>query len=87
MIEDRDWQKIGYGTNRLKVPGGWFVMLYTGGPSKTAFFYPDPEHTWDGGALKEEVVVEDALPPPPPPAVPVIETAPAVEAETAGSAI
>jgi hypothetical protein len=53
MIEDRDWHKIGYGTNRLRVPGGWFIMLYTGGPSKSAFFYPDPNHTWDGSAMKE----------------------------------
>jgi hypothetical protein len=54
MIEDRDWEKIGYGTNRLKVPGGWFVMLYTGGPAKTAFFYPDPNHGWDGSALRDD---------------------------------
>jgi hypothetical protein len=37
---------------RAKVPGGWFVkaddgIRRTGG----AFFYPDPEHQWDGSSL------------------------------------
>lgn len=35
---------------RAKVPGGWFVktdIRYAGG----AFFYPDPEHLWDGSSL------------------------------------
>jgi len=32
--------------HRAKVPGGWFVMR--GDP---IFFYPDPEHNWDGGSL------------------------------------
>ena len=35
---------------RAKVPGGWFVKVDrtdAGG----AFFYPDPEHTWDGSSL------------------------------------
>jgi hypothetical protein len=54
MIEDRDWQKIGYGSTRLKVPGGWFVLLYTGGSSKASFFYPDENHEWDGSALPSE---------------------------------
>ena len=53
MIEDKDWEKVGYGTSRLKVPGGWFLMLFTGGPQKTAFFYPDPDHIWDGSVFKE----------------------------------
>lgn len=34
---------------RAKVPGGWFVTMDGGG--LTAFFYPDPEHTWDGSSL------------------------------------
>lgn len=35
---------------RAKVPGGWFIKTdigYAGG----AFFYPDPEHLWDGSSL------------------------------------
>lgn len=37
---------------RTKVPGGWFVSFGdkhngTGG----AFFYPDPNHEWDGNSL------------------------------------
>jgi hypothetical protein len=32
---------------RAKVPGGWFVIFGTWG----AFFYPDPEHKWDGNSL------------------------------------
>ena len=35
---------------RAKVPGGWLVQVnllsYSG-----AFFYPDPEHIWDGSSL------------------------------------
>jgi len=71
MIEDGDWQKIGYGTYRLKVPGGWFITLYTGGPAKTAFFYSDPGHVWDGNAIKD--------PPPPPKPAPIAAAPPAPE--------
>lgn len=35
---------------RAKVPGGWFVRV-GGGASQAAFFYPDPNHEWDGGSL------------------------------------
>ena len=31
---------------RAKVPGGWFIRAGGG-----AFFYPDPEHLWDGSSL------------------------------------
>ncbi len=34
---------------RAKVPGGWFVKMHVNGVS--AFFYPDPEHQWDGSSL------------------------------------
>ena len=37
------------GVWRAKVPGGWFVKLASA--STGAFFYPDPEHTWDGSSL------------------------------------
>ncbi len=33
---------------RAKVPGGWFVKMQIG---NDAFFYPDPEHLWDGSSL------------------------------------
>lgn len=36
--------------SRAKVPGGWFVKVGAG-PSAPAFFYPDPNHEWDGGSL------------------------------------
>lgn len=51
---------------RAKVPGGWFVLLdgsqtnahhnqaydyKTEDPAIAAFFYPDPEHRWDGKSL------------------------------------
>lgn len=49
---------------RAKVPGGWFVRIFNDLPldddsdtpgsfmaSYTAFFYPDPQHLWDGGSL------------------------------------
>ncbi len=31
---------------RAKVEGGWFVN-FNGG----TFFYPDPQHIWDGSSL------------------------------------
>ncbi len=34
-------------TLRAKVAGGWFVKA-----GKSAFFYPDPEHAWDGNSLR-----------------------------------
>jgi len=37
-------------TLRAKVPGGWFVQV-SAGVGIGAFFYPDPEHTWDGSSL------------------------------------
>lgn len=37
-------------TLRAKVPGGWFIHVGAGAGSG-AFFYPDPEHTWDGSSL------------------------------------
>ncbi len=36
---------------RAKVPGGWFVQQEASGNASGAFFYPDPEHTWDGALL------------------------------------
>jgi len=35
---------------RAKVPSGWFVQV-SAGVGIGAFFYPDPEHTWDGSSL------------------------------------
>ena len=32
---------------RARVPGGWFVQI----SGISAFFYPDPEHLWDGSSL------------------------------------
>ncbi|MBI1757195.1 MAG: hypothetical protein HYR64_08835 [Fimbriimonas ginsengisoli] len=39
---------------RAKVPGGWLITVFwfIGNPGGPAIcFYPDPEHTWDGGTL------------------------------------
>jgi hypothetical protein len=35
----------------LRVPGGWLVFIWTPGRNGLggATFYPDPDHTWDGG--------------------------------------
>ena len=33
---------------RAKVPGGWLIQIENG---DSAFFYPDPEHLWDGSSL------------------------------------
>ena len=49
-----EWELIGSSSLgkmfRLKVPGGWFVFLNTGSGSGP-FFYPDPNHVWDGKGL------------------------------------
>jgi hypothetical protein len=57
-----DWESLGLGAAkghnitasiysfRAKVPGGWFVYTMAGGQGG-AFFYPDPDHQWDGNSL------------------------------------
>jgi len=43
-------EQVDFWVWRSKVPGGWFVCV--GGQSEfQAFFYPDPEHTWDGSSV------------------------------------
>ncbi len=39
--------------DRVKVPGGWFVRISNvlSANAMQAFFYPDPEHLWDGSSL------------------------------------
>jgi hypothetical protein len=41
--------KLGWSVHRTKVPGGWLVLVIHNTSGLT--FYPDPEHTWDGGSL------------------------------------
>ena len=36
---------------RTKVPGGWFIRILGVPEADAAFFYPDPEHLWDGSSL------------------------------------
>lgn len=36
---------------RAKVLGGWFVTVNVSGDAGGPFFYPDPEHLWDGSSL------------------------------------
>jgi len=36
---------------RARVPGGWFVVM-GGSDGRTGWFYPDPEHRWNGTSLK-----------------------------------
>ena len=42
-------------TFRAKVPGGWMVKTFSlsaaGRGPGGAFFYPDPNHEWDGKTL------------------------------------
>ena len=37
---------------RSRVPGGWLVFTWTPGKGglTSSTFYPDPDHTWDGGS-------------------------------------
>lgn len=42
-----------WGTCRWKVPGGWFITHWvwskdTGNTTPSTFFYPEPNHEWDG---------------------------------------
>ncbi len=41
------------GARRAKVAGGWFVLI-TQGSIRGSFFYPDPEHLWDGSSLSQD---------------------------------
>ncbi len=51
-MQDRGfWQEGAPPTLRTKVPGGWFVWTERGPGAGGAFFYPDPEHLWDGSSL------------------------------------
>jgi hypothetical protein len=35
---------------RARIAGGWLVFIYTPGIGLSGVtFYPDPDHTWDGG--------------------------------------
>jgi len=40
---------------RAKVPGGWLVVVATGGNGSSSgggiTFYPDAEHKWDGSSM------------------------------------
>ncbi len=41
---------------RAKVPGGWFIYVLSSNHlwrtgEGAGFFYPDPEHKWDGSSL------------------------------------
>ncbi len=41
---------------RARVPGGWFVgaeVAESDSLSWSVFFYPDPQHTWDGRSLSQ----------------------------------
>ena len=40
--------ELGWDVYRAKVPGGWLVLVIHNTSGLT--FYPDPEHTWDGGS-------------------------------------
>lgn len=47
--EDDNSAKHAY---RARVPGGWLIFLYPPGKGLSSVtFYPDPNHTWDGGTL------------------------------------
>jgi hypothetical protein len=49
--QDKSFFSIGMSSLwRTKVPGGWLVRIMVG-EADSAFFYPDPEHVWDGSSL------------------------------------
>ena len=52
---------------RAKVPHGWFVL--SSGPERCGFFYPDPQHKWDGNSMAASVSEPMSEPESPPCAV------------------
>ena len=42
---------VHYATFRLKVPGGWLILLWIGGTALSPTFVPDQEHKWDSKPL------------------------------------
>lgn len=54
MLWDRVSSNANLSVLRTKVSGGWFLFVGedrrrpSSNPSAGAFFYPDPEHNWDG---------------------------------------
>ena len=53
------WGKV----ERAKVLGGWFVVLSRENISTpTGFFYPDPNHEWDGQSLDQGDEAGDQAP-------------------------
>jgi hypothetical protein len=47
QLTDPRWEGV-FWIMRAKVPGGWFVQM---GDQAESFFYPDPEHEWEGNSL------------------------------------
>ncbi len=47
-LEDDKPAKYAY---RARVPGGWLIFIWPKGRGAidSVTFYPDPNHTWDGG--------------------------------------
>lgn len=59
MANDLKWETINPLMKRVKVPGGWLVLVNfvsAGGIT----FYPDPNHIWDGSALDGPMDIEDS---------------------------
>jgi hypothetical protein len=58
-VKELRWEYLPSNTvalQRAKVPGGWLVAIEqpsARGPAShpSLTFYPDPEHTWDGGSV------------------------------------
>ena len=45
------WFTTEWETHRARVHGGWLVLVRGQGTSiQSIAFYPDPEHSWNGGS-------------------------------------
>ena len=62
LAANLDWESLrslrgSLRVKRAKVPGGWFVAVRDISTSSNcdaplgAFYYPDPNHEWNGGSL------------------------------------
>lgn len=64
IVERLEWEivyrrdHVGGHLYRMRVSGGWFVELHRSS-SVSSFFYPDPEHTWDGNSTLVRKGVDD----------------------------
>ena len=46
--KEEKWYESSWEVYRAKVPNGWLILIVERGG---VTFYPDPDHSWNGGSL------------------------------------